>query len=365
VTNKLFYRKLQEIKMSKLYRKKKTIGHPPGTVLDTQNSNGKAMITVFDYDTKVFQEREVEQVEECLPFKESSTVTWINIEGIDSNVIKKISDIYGVHSLVLEDIVSTGQRPKMEDYGDYIYIVFRMIYFNDKVHDIVDEQISLILGENFVISIQEKEGDVFDPIRQRIRDYKGRIRTMGTDYLAYTLLDSVVDNYYVVLEKRGEDIENLEEEVMINPSNLIARKIHSLKRDMIYLRKQIWPLREVVSGLQRNESKLIKKQTGLFLRDVYDHTIQVMDTVDSFRDMLSGIHDSYLSGISNKMNEIMKVLTIFAAIFIPLTFMAGVYGMNFEYMPELKWKYGYFVLLGLMACVGFGMLFFFKKKKWI
>ncbi|MBU0468499.1 MAG: magnesium/cobalt transporter CorA [Candidatus Omnitrophica bacterium] len=351
--------------MSKLYKKKKTIGHPPGTILDTQNLNQKVIISVFDYDAKNVQEKNFEKIEDCFPFKDSPTVTWINIEGINSSIIKKIDEHYGIHPLVSEDIVSSGQRPKMEDYGDYIFIVLKMIYFNDKVHDIVDEQISLILGSNFVISFQEQEGDVFDPIRKRILEGKGRIRTVGTDYLAYTLLDAVVDNYYVVLEKKGDDIEKLEEEVMLNPSNSIGRKIHNLKRDMIYLRKQIWPLREVISALQRDESDLIKKQTGVYLRDVYDHTIQVMDTVDSFRDMISGIHDSYLSGISNKMNEIMKVLTIFAAIFIPLTFMAGVYGMNFEFMPELKWKYGYFVLLGLMASVGFGMLFYFKKRKWI
>ncbi len=351
--------------MRKFYKRKRAIGHPPGTILESQDSPEDVKISVFDYNTKDFKERTLDQIEECFPYKASASVTWINIEGINPQMIKTIADYYGIHPLVAEDIVNAGQRPKMEDYTDHLFIVLKMIYFNAKIHDIVDEQISLILGPNFVISIQEKEGDVFDPIRQRIRAGKGRIRSAGPDYLAYTLLDAVVDNYFIILDKRGEDIELLDEEVMTNPRHEITRTIHTIKRDMIYLRKQIWPLREVLSGLMRYESKLIKKQTGIYLRDVYDHTIQVMDTIDSFRDMISGIHDSYLSAISNKMNEIMKVLTIFAAIFIPLTFLAGIYGMNFENMPELKWHYGYFVALGVMATLGFGMLLFFKKKDWL
>ncbi len=352
--------------MPQLFRKiSKTIGLAPGTVIESAKTVQEASIAFFDYDANTLNEKQVEKIDECFPFKVSPTVTWINIEGIDPRAIQTIDEHFGVHALVSEDIVNVGQRPKMEDYGDYIYIVLKMIYFNEKVNEIIDEQISLIVGANFVISIQEKEGDIFDPIRQRIRSSKGRIRTMGADYLAYALLDAIIDNYYVVLEKRGEDLENLEDEIMANPSNEIGQKIHQLKRDMIYLKRQIWPLREVVSGLQRNESKLISKQTGVYLRDLYDHTIQVMDTVESFREMLSGLHDSYLSGISNKMNEVMKVLTIFAAIFIPLTFLAGVYGMNFEFMPELKWKYGYFMLLGLMAVCGLGMVVYFKRKKWM
>lgn len=352
--------------MTKLFKKaSKTLGLPPGTILKNGHSTKNSIISIIDYDEKNFEEIKIQDIKECFPFKESPTVTWINLEGISPDYIQEIDEHFGIHPLVSEDIVNLGQRPKMEEHDDYIFIVLKMIYFNEKTKEIVDEQISLILGPNFVISFQEKEGDVFDPIRQRIRENKGRIRKMNADYLAYSLVDAIIDNYYVILEKYGEQIEELEDAIMTNPENNAGRKIHRLKREMIFLRKQIWPLREVISGLQRSESKLIKKQTGIYLRDVYDHTIQVMDTVESFKEMLSGLHDSYLSGISNKMNEIMKVLTIFAAIFIPLTFMAGIYGMNFEFMPELKWKYGYFILLGLMAFVGGGMLLYFKKKKWI
>ncbi|MFH1772227.1 MAG: magnesium/cobalt transporter CorA [Candidatus Omnitrophota bacterium] len=352
--------------MPGLFKKtSKKLGLPPGSIIDSAKTTKDFVITLFDYDSKKFQEKKVQQVEECFPFKESPTVTWMNFEGIDPKAIQKIDEHFGIHPLVSEDITTSGQRPKMEDYGDYIFIALKMIYFSEKLNEIVDEQISLILGSVFVISIQEKEGDVFDPIRQRIRESKGRIRAMGADYLAYALLDAVVDNYYVVLEKRGEIIEKLEDEIMANPRDELRQEMHHLKRDVINLRKQIWPLREVISGLQRCESKLIRKQTGIYLRDVYDHTIQIIDTIESFRDILSGMHDSYLSSISNKMNEIMKVLTMFAAIFIPLTFIAGVYGMNFEFMPELKWRYGYFVILALMAGLGLGMVFFFKKKKWL
>ncbi|MDP8267016.1 MAG: magnesium/cobalt transporter CorA [Candidatus Aceula meridiana] len=357
--------------MPQLFKKaSKTIGVPPGTVIEDAKIVRETAITVFDYDAKNFQEKKVKSVEECFPFKDSSTVTWVNIVGIDPQTIQKIDEHFGVHPLVSEDIVSLGQRPKMEDYGDYIFIVLKMIYFNEKVNEIIDEQISLVLGSNFVISIQEKEGDVFDPIRQRIRESKGRVRMAGADYLAYTLLDSVIDNYYIILEKRGEELEDLEDDIVLNPHNKIAQEIHQIKRDMIYLKKQIWPLREVISGLQRNESKLIKKQTGIYLRDVYDHTIQVMDTIESFRDMLSGMHDIYLSSVSNRMNEIMKVLTIFAAIFIPLTFIAGIYGMNFKTdvssfnMPELSWKYGYVFFWAVILVTTGTMLAFFKRKKW-
>jgi len=240
-----------------------------------------------------------------------------------------------------------------------------MLYYDEKTTEINSEQVSIILGQNYVISFQEKEGDVFNPIRERIRTGKGRIRKMGADYLAYGLIDAIVDGYFLILEKLGENIEDVEETMMSNPTPETLHSIHRLKRKMISIRKSVWPLREAVSTLERSDSSLIQDPTRIYLKDVYDHTIQVIDTVETFRDMLSGILDIYLSSISNKMNEIMKVLTIIATIFIPLTFIAGVYGMNFENMPELKWRWGYPAIWFVMLFIGILMLVYFRKKKWL
>ena len=340
-------------------------GLPPGTLVYVgEKKVEKVIITVFNYDSEQYEEKELKSIEECFPYKDRPNVTWINIEGIhQAEIMEKIANHFGIHSLVMEDILNTGQRPKMDDMDDYVYVVLKMLNYNEDDDEIDAEQISIILGQNFVISFQEKEKDVFEPIRERIRKNKGRIRKKGADYLAYALLDSVVDNYFTILEKIGERIEFLEEELVENPSTKTLQEIHGLKREMIFLRKSIWPVREVISGLERGESSLIKETTVIYLRDVYDHTIQVIDTVETFRDMLSGILDVYLSSISNKMNEVMKVLTIIATIFIPLTFLAGVYGMNFRYMPELEWRWGYFTALFLMAIIGIGMVIYVRKKK--
>ena len=342
-------------------------GLPPGTLVYVgEKKVEKVVITVFNYDSERYEEKELKSIEECFPYKDTPTVTWINMVGIhQAEIMEKIANHFGIHSLVMEDILNTGQRPKMDDLEDYVYVVLKMLNYNEEEDEIDAEQISIILGQNLVISFQEKERDVFEPIRGRIRKNKGRIRKKGADYLAYALLDSVVDNYFTILEKIGERIEFLEEELVENPSTQTLQEIHRLKREMIFLRKSIWPLREVISGLERGESSLIKETTVIYLRDVYDHTIQVIDTVETFRDMLSGILDVYLSSISNKMNEVMKVLTIIATIFIPLTFLAGVYGMNFRYMPELEWRWGYFAVLFLMAVVGIGMVTYVRKKKWL
>ncbi len=345
----------------------KTAGHIPGELVHVgEKKIDKVQISVLAYDEKNLQEKEINNIKETFTFKDTPTVTWININGLhELGLIEEIGNNFEMHPLTLEDIVNTAQRPKYEDFDKYIFVVLKMIMFDEEKKEIISEQVSLILGSNFVISFQERTGDVFDSVRERIRSAKGRIRKLGADYLAYSLLDAVVDNYFSVLEKLGDKIEDLEEELITNPLPKTLQAIHNLKRDTIFLRKAVWPLREVVSSLERGESKFIKKGTRIFLRDLYDHTIQTIDTIETFRDMVSGILDIYMSSVSNRMNEIMKVLTIFAAIFIPLTFMAGIYGMNFEFMPELKWKYGYFVVLGLMALVGFGMLYQFRKKKWI
>jgi len=354
--------------MLKLFRKTaRKVGLPPGTLVQVEEKKAeKAKISLIDYDEAQFQEKEAETVEECFPFKDKPSVTWINIEGVyQVEVIEKIGAHFGIHPLVLEDIMHTVQRPKIEEFEDYIFVVVKMIYFDDKKNDIEAEQLSIILGPNFVISFQEKEGDVFDHVRERIRRNKGRIRKMKPDYLAYALIDTIVDHYFIVLEKLGEKIEGMEEELVTKPTPETLQSIHILKRELIFLRKSIWPLREVVNVLERGESSLIDESTGIYLRDVYDHTIQVVDTVETFRDMVSGMLDIYLSSISNKMNEVMKVLTIIATIFIPLTFVAGLYGMNFKYIPELEWHWGYFAVLFVMVIIGFVMVLYFRNKKWL
>jgi magnesium transporter len=293
-------------------------------------------------------------------------VTWINIDGLhEVDSIEKLGKHFDLHPLVLEDILNTAQRPKVEVFDSYIFVVLKMLYLSEIKREIVFEQVSVVFGPNFVISFQEQKGDVFDPIRDRLENARGRIRKKGADYLAYSLLDTVVDSYFSILENVSEQIVVLEDELMDEPTPATLNRIHGLKREMIFLRKSIWPLREVLSGLQKAESRLIEKSTDIYLRDVYDHTIQVIDTAESMRDMISGMLDIYLSNVSNRMNEVMKVLTIFAAIFIPLTFLAGIYGMNFEFMPELTWRGAYFVILGVMVCIGVVMLAFFKKKKWL
>lgn len=354
--------------MYKLFKKiSNTAGLLPGELVYVGDKREeKVKISVIDYDQNNFQEKEFYAVEEVFSFKDSATVTWINIDGLHKvDVIGKIGAHFEIHPLTLEDIVNTGQRPKYEDFEGYICVILKMLRFDDVKQQIDFEQVSIILGSNFVISIQEKEGDVFGPIRERIRGAKGRTRKTGPDYLAYCLLDAVVDNYFAVLEKIGDKIEVMEEALLADPVPRTAQKIHSLKRDIIFLRKSIWPLREAAAGMDRGESKLIKKSTRIFLRDVYDHTIQIIETVETFRDIVSGMLEIYLSSISNRMNEIMKILTIVAVIFIPLTFIAGIYGMNFKYMPELTWRYGYLFALGLMFSTAAIMLMYFKKKKWL
>jgi len=348
-------------------RAKQKAGLTPGTlvyVLDKKIE--KVRIRIIDYDETQLEEKEVEKVEECFPFKDKPTVSWINIDGLhDVEVVEKIGKQFGLHPLILEDIVHTGQRPKLEDFGDHIFIVLKMLYYNKEKGELETEQFSLIFGENFVISFQERAGEFFEPLRERIRKGKGRVRKAGADYLAYALLDSIVDNYFVILEQLGETIEETEQELATEPGIATLQTIRAFKKEMIFLRKSIWPLREVVNSLERGESSLINESTGIYLRDVYDHTIQIIDTVESYRDMLSGMLDVYLSIISNKMNEVMKVLTIFAAIFIPLTFVAGVYGMNFSFMPELGWQWGYFAALLVMATIGATLIVYFRRKRWL
>jgi magnesium transporter len=354
--------------MAELYKNfPRRNGLSPGTVVYIgKEKTAEVRITVIDYNKDEFQKKEGVKAEDCYPFKDKDSITWINIDGVhNTGVIEKIGEFFDFHPLLLEDIGDTTQRPKTEDFDNYIFVVLKMLYFDEKSKKIEIEQVSLILGKNFVISFQEKKGDVFDSVRERIEKGKGRIRKMGSDYLLYCLIDAVVDGYFNVLEKIGDKIEELEEDIVEQTDPKSLNHIHKAKKEMISLRRSVWPLREVVNSFTRDKTSLISKNVIIYFRDVYDHTFQVIDTVETFRDMLSGLHDTYLSSISNKMNEIMKVLTMFASIFIPLTFIAGVYGMNFSFMPELDWRWGYFTVWGIIIIVGISMLFYFKRKKWL
>ncbi|KUG21477.1 magnesium and cobalt transport protein cora [hydrocarbon metagenome] len=268
-----------------------------------------------------------------------------------------------MHPLVLEDILNTDQRPKMEDYGDYLYLVLKNFYEREG-EGLQSDQISVILGKDFVLSFQEKESSILDSIKEKISKSKGRIRKEGADYLAHAIMDNIVDNYFIVLENLEEKIENLEDDLVKKPTQSTLHDIHMFKRELIMLGKSLWPLREAINSLARSGSPLIDKSIVVYFKDIYDHIIAIIDTVETFKDMLSVMLDIYLSTISNKLNEVMKVLTIIATIFMPLTFIAGVYGMNFKYMPELEWRLGYFGVLGIMLTVALIMVFYFKKKKW-
>ena len=345
----------------------KKAGSSPGTLVHVgEKKIEQTRITLIDFDEDNFQERLLESVEEAFPLRDLPTITWINIDGLhDIDVIEKTGRHFNIHPLVLEDILNTGQRPKAEEFENLLFVVLKMLDYDKAAEKVRSEQFSLVLGPNFLITFQEVPGDVFNLVRERIRKPQTRIRKSGCDYLAYTLIDAIVDHYFIILEALGDKIEDLEAELLNDPTRSTMEIIHGLKREMIYVRKHIWPIREIINGLVKNESALVREQTHVYFRDVYDHTIQVIDTIESYRDVLGGMLDIYLSSVSNKMNEIMKVLTIIATIFIPITFVAGIYGMNFKYMPELEWRWGYFMVWALIVVVAGIMIGYFKKKQWL
>ncbi|MFW6081484.1 MAG: magnesium/cobalt transporter CorA [Desulfosalsimonas sp.] len=342
-------------------------GMAPGSLVYIGDEK-RAPITVniMDYSEKGLTETEVDDLSACRDYASRDTVTWINISGVhDPAMIEELGRIFNLHPLLLEDILNTGTRPKIDDYDDLLFVVLKMVDYDPKIREIEHEQVSLVIKEGVVISLQEREGDVFDPVRARIRKTKGRIRRSGADYLAYALIDMIVDHYFTILEQVGEQIEALQDEVTEVQDKETIKDIHRFKHQIIYLRKTLWPVREIITNLLREESPVIGNDVRLYLRDVYDHTIQAVDTVEAQRDILAGVLDIYLTGVSNKMNEVMKVLTIIATIFIPLTFLAGIYGMNFEYMPELGWPYAYPVMWGVFIVIFAGMIWWFKRIKWL
>lgn len=347
-------------------KRSRKAGLPPGTPIHIgEKKTDRVGLRVIDYDEDDVQDRFVEDVHGHLIPPGKPGVRWVDLTGLhDMDAIKSLGDCFGLHPLVMEDIANTGQRPKVEDYGDYLYIVFKMLAYEAK-SEVAAEQVSLVLGKDFVISFREEEGDVFEPIRERIRTGKGLIRKQGSDFLVYSLLDIVVDNYFSVTEGLGDEIETISEKVLANPGPAIMADMHHLRREMMFLHRAVWPLREVVSGLSKKDSNLVRDATGIYLRDLYDHTVQVMDAVEIFREMMSDLVDIYLSGVSNRLNAVMKVLTVIATIFIPLTFLAGVYGMNFKYFPEIGWRWGYLFFWVVCVLVSAVMLIFFKRKKWL
>jgi magnesium transporter len=357
--------------MRKLFqRESEKAGLVPGALVHVgEASTAPVRITVMDYGAERVDEREVASVEECLPYRSSSTVTWINVDGVHRpEIIEAFGQHFGLHALLLEDVMHTEQRPKAEDFGDHLYLVLRMLYDPDETDDVCEvdsEQVSIVLGPTWVLTFQESEGHIFDPVRMRIRQARGRIRKMGADYLAYALMDMIVDKYFAVLEEFGDYLETLEEALLENPTQNTLAEIRDIKRAIIHVRRAVWPLRDVLSVLLRGEAKLFKKPTLMFLRDLYDHTIRVVDVVETLRELTGGMLDIYMSSVSNRMNEVMKVLTIVATVFIPLTFIAGIYGMNFDTMPELHWAYGYWYVWALMLAVGLVMLVYFRGKKWL
>jgi magnesium transporter len=350
------------------HKRSRKSGLPPGTPVHIgERKTGAPRVSLMHYDGEQLAEEEVTDVSACRTWLSRPGVTWINIEGVHQiDLLEQFGTVFGLHPLVLEDIANTGQRPKVEDYGGYLYIVMRMLSLQAARQEVVGEQISLIVGPNFVISFQEGiAGDAFNPIRERLRTSKGRLRREGADYLVYSLIDAIVDGYFVLLEKLGEQIEVLDERMLANRAGDVARTIHLLKREMIWLRKAVWPLREMINTLQRAETPLIRASTGVYLKDVYDHTIEVIDTVETYRDVLSGMLENHLSLLTTRLNEIMKVLTVISTIFIPLTFITGIYGMNFRFMPELEWRWGYPLALLGMAGIGVAMYFYYRRKKWL
>ncbi len=345
----------------------KKAGLSPGSVVYVGKERDiPTKISVIDYGPDTYEEKTVDEVADCLVYKRKSTNSWINVEGLhEVDIITSFGEKFGIHPLVLEDIANTYQRPKMEEYDNYLFIVLKMLYYEEAQESLQVEQISLIVGPHYVISFQEQPGDVFNHVRQRIKSKGKRLIEGDSDYLAYALIDAIVDHYFSILEKFSDDIEDLEEELLEDPERETIEKIHRMKREVIALRRSVWPLREMLSQIGRSNNPFITQENQLFFRDVYDHTIQVLDTVESLRDIISGLIDLYLSSISNRMNEVMQVLTIIATIFIPLTWLAGIYGMNFSYMPELRWKWSYPAIMGVMLIIAVIMLLYFRKKEWL
>jgi len=334
--------------------------------LECLDNNGKLRKTLISYDEFNYEEKELSSIEECFEYKNSPSITWINIDGTyDLELIEKIGRHFNLHPLTIEDITPSNQRPKVEDFTDYIFVILKMLYFDEEINKTSCEQLSMVITPNVLITFQEKPGDVFDLIRDKLKNKKGKIRKMPSDYLAYSLIDAIVDNYFVILEKIGDQLDTLEEELITSPSQNTLINVYELKREVLFLLKSVWPLRTVLTNLEKEDSPIINSSTKIFFKDVYDHTFQVIDTIEQFRESLSEMLNIYISSLGNKTNTIMKILTIFATIMMPLNLITGFYGMNFEFMPGLHDQWGFALVVITMIIISAAMLFLFKKKNWI
>ncbi len=351
----------------KTHLKNKTkTGLPPGSLVFTGVTREHDVKSeLIKYSTDSYIEETLDSIDLLNISDTPNEVHWINLNGVhDTEIIGKIGEKFNIHKLVLEDVLNTHQRPKVDFYNEHIFVVLKMLVYDKNKKSIDGEQVSIIVGKNYLISLQEKDGDVFEPLRKRIKTSSGKIRTLGTDYLLFAIMDIIVDNYFILLENLGEEVEKYETELIDNANKDILNRIYYLKRENLLLRNSVWPVRELVSQFEKTDSPLLKKKNLIYYRDLYDHTIQVIDNVEIYRDLLSGLIELYYTNTGNKTNEVMKVLTIISTIFIPLTFIAGIYGMNFNYMPELEWHWAYFGVWGLMIILFIGMMWFFKRKKW-
>ncbi|BAY25390.1 magnesium and cobalt transport protein CorA [Calothrix sp. NIES-2100] len=347
-------------------------GNIPGTLIIDENAEYPEIILI-DYNQQDYNRRKIEVPEECVPYLDTTSVTWVDVQGLgNQDILQRVGKIFDLHPLVLEDIVNVPERPKTEDYEDQLLIIARMVVPKENAFGFHSEQVSFILGKNYLLTVQEEpEHDCFEAVRSRIEKSKGIIRKSKADYLTYALLDAIIDGFFPVLERYGEQIEDLEEEVIIKPTQKTLQKIYKIKRELLQLRRAIWPQRDVMSSLMRDSGEMISDEVRIYLRDCYDHAVQVIDMVETYRELTSGLMDVYLSAVSNKMNEIMKLLTVVSSIFIPLTFVAGIYGMNFNTekspynMPELNWYWGYPMCWAIMLAIAGGLLFFFWRRGWL
>ncbi|HRX02073.1 MAG: magnesium/cobalt transporter CorA [Anaerolineae bacterium] len=349
-------------------RRSSKAGMPPGSMVHIgQRRVETPRVSLAHYNASEYREQDISDLAASIPFLDKTATTWLNVDGIhQTEVVARIGEYLGLHPLLLEDLVNAAQRPKFENYGNCLFFVLKMLTYDPDGHSVDAEQVSIVLGADYVLSFQEgSSGDVFDPVRARLKAGGTRIRSGGADFLAYSLMDAIVDHYFVVLERFGDDFEALDEQLVNDPSSDTLNKIYQLKRQLVMVRRSIWPLREVVNALERDQTPLLRPEIHIYLRDLYDHTIQVIETVETMRDVIAGMLDIYLSSVSNRTNEIVKFLTIFGSIFIPLTFLAGVYGMNFHFMPELglRWAYPGFWLITIVIISA--LLFYFRRKRWI